>query len=204
MRETKTWQIIRLAPEHADALQILAGDAEVSATTRLPHPYPENGARDFIAQQLKAWDAGTGYAFAIQDRDQVVGACGVHGLQDGRARELGYWIGRPYWGHGYATFGVERLLHFAFVQLQLSQVQACSLESNTASRRVLEKQGFQLARLDVHQDPLLKRPDERLAHYALTRGQWQERNQRATGLAGGLAPAAASARPGALPEDQLR
>ena len=86
------------------------------------------------------------------------------------ARELGYWIGRPYWGRGYASFGVKAVLDFAFEELNLALVGSCALESNTASRRVLEKNGFRLLRLEHHNDPLLKRPHERLAIYEKQRG----------------------------------
>jgi RimJ/RimL family protein N-acetyltransferase len=163
-----------LAPEHAETIQRLASDAAVAATTRLPHPYPENGARDFIARQVKERADGTAYVFVIQERQEVVGLCGLHGIEDSQARELGFWVGRPFWGKGYASFGVKMVLQFAFQNLRLERVGSCALDSNAASRRVLEKNGFRLLRLERHNDPQLKRADELLAYYELARSAWQD------------------------------
>jgi RimJ/RimL family protein N-acetyltransferase len=170
----KTAGVYLLSLEDADAVQRLASDAAVAATTRIPHPYPENGARDFISSQLKERADGTGYVFAIKDRQELVGVCGLHGIEAGRARELGFWIGRPFWGKGFASFGVNMVLQFAFQNLRLERVGSCALESNAASRRVLEKNGFRLLRSERHNDPFLKRPDELLATYEITRTEWQD------------------------------
>jgi [ribosomal protein S5]-alanine N-acetyltransferase len=171
---TKTAGVYLLSLEDAEAIQRLASDADVAATTRIPHPYPENGARDLISGQLKERAEGTGYIFTIKDRQELVGLCGLHGIEGASARELGFWIGRPFWGKGYASFGVKMVLQFAFQNLRLERVGSSALESNAASRRVLEKSGFRLLRLERHNDPALKRPDELLAIYEVTRTQWQD------------------------------
>jgi RimJ/RimL family protein N-acetyltransferase len=162
-----------LSLAHAEAIQRLVSDPLVAATTRIPHPYPENGAREFIEQQMKERAEGNAYVFAITERREVVGVCGLHGIERKQARDLGFWTGRPFWGKGYATFGVKMVLEFAFQNLRLERVNACALESNAASRRVLEKNGFQLLRLEPHNDPSLKRPDELQAVYEITRLQWE-------------------------------
>jgi hypothetical protein len=110
----------------------------------------------------------------IKDRQEIVGLCGLHRIDGDQARELGFWVGRPFWGKGYASFGVKMVLQFAFQNLRLEWVGSRALESNAASRRVLEKNGFRLLRLEPHNDPMLKRPDELLAHYEITRTQWQD------------------------------
>jgi RimJ/RimL family protein N-acetyltransferase len=171
-----------LSLEHAEAIQRLAADPAIAATTRMPHPYPENGARNFITRQLQEREQGLSYVFVIQDHDQIVGACGLDGIENREARELGFWVGKPFWGRGYATFGVKMVLEFAFRELRLERIPAYALESNAASRRVLEKSGFRFLELRPHQDPLLKRPDELLASYEITRSAW-ERAQSARGLA---------------------
>lgn len=172
MLKEQTVGIYLLAPEHAPALQILAADPAIAATTRVPHPYPPDGARQFIEHQAKERAEGRAHVFVIKDRNEVVGVCGIHEIADGEARELGYWIGRPYWGRGYATFGVKMVLQFAFQNLRLTRVGSAVFESNLASQRVLVKTGFQLLRAEKHNDPFLKRPDEPLAVYEITRLQW--------------------------------
>jgi len=169
---TQTRGVFLISPQDAEAIQKLIADPAIAATTRIPDPYPENGARDFIAAQEKERLEGTAYVFTIKDGRELVGACGLHGIEGDCARELGFWIGPPYWGKGYATFGVKMVLHFAFKNLRLERVGSRALESNTASRRVLEKNGFHLLSVGPHQDRGLKRPDEHVAVYEITRVQW--------------------------------
>lgn len=173
MANASKMEIRLVTPEDAPAIQRLVSDPAIAATTRIPHPYPEDGARLFVARHLEERASGQAYVFGIREAGQLVGACGLHGVGEGAARELGYWVGRRFWGRGYATFGVRRVLAFAFTELRLQCVGSAALESNTPSRRVLEKCGFELLGLKVHDDPLLKRSDERLAIYALTRERWQ-------------------------------
>lgn len=162
-----------LAPEHADAIQRLAADARIAATTSIPHPYPAQGARDYIARQLEDRAAGRGWAFAIMDRDELVGVCGVHGIVPGGTPEVGYWVGVPYWGQGYASFGLRLLLEFVFTNLGLERVGARVLEANPASARVLEKNGMRFVCLQPNTDVTLHPLGGSVAWYALTREEWR-------------------------------
>ena len=158
-----------LAPEQAEVIQRLASDARIAATTRIPHPYPEHGARDFIAAQIDARQRGTAWTFAITDGDELVGVCGIEGIGGEDPPELGYWVGAPYWGRGYATAGVKLLLEFAFRNLLLDQVRAHALERNAASRRVLEKSGFECLRVSPHYDAALGNLEQMVAQYRIRR-----------------------------------
>lgn len=161
-----------LAVEHAAALQLLASDPAIAATTRIPHPYPPGAALQFIEHQRKESAEGRAHVFVIKDRNEILGVCGLHDIVNGEARELGYWIGRQYWGKGYATFAVKMVLKFAFQNLGVTRIGSATLESNIASRRVLLKAGFNLLRVEPHRDPLLKRPEELQVVYEITRQQW--------------------------------
>ena len=89
--------------EDAPAIVRLAGAREVAATTlRIPHPYTLADAETFF--RLRA-EATFGYSFAITllDSGELCGAVGLHPDAVHPRAELGYWIGVPYWGHGYAT-----------------------------------------------------------------------------------------------------
>jgi [ribosomal protein S5]-alanine N-acetyltransferase len=59
-----------------------------------------------------------------------------------RRAELGYWIGKPFWGCGYATEASRRVIRFAFEELVLNRVFAHAMTKNATSIRVLEKSGF--------------------------------------------------------------
>lgn len=131
--------------KHAAPVQALASDPAIGATSNIPSPYPENGAIEWIRRVTAARGQGTTYAFAIiNEQGEFVGVCSLIDVdQQARTGALGYWIGKPYWGHGYATTAGRRVLDFAFGTLGLEQVRAAALERNHASRRVLEKLGFE-------------------------------------------------------------
>lgn len=170
---SQTAGVYLLQPGHAPAIQALAADPAIAAYTRIPHPYPENGAAEFIASQIAEREAGRSFGFAIEDRGELVGVCGLEDAGRADARELGFWVGRPYWGRGYASLAVKMLLQFAFRNLGLAEVSAHAFESNVASRRVLEKNGFRLVRVERGEGPALKRPDEPLCVYAITAARWR-------------------------------
>ena len=137
---------VRLEPYeawHAPAFQSLAEDARVAATTLVPHPYPPDGARRHAERSARAWERGEAYAFAVVVGGAVVGSCGLKHVDrlEGQA-EVGYWIGVPFWGRGYATAAVRLAVSFAFDGLGLGRIVAEVLEANVASARVLEKAGF--------------------------------------------------------------
>ena len=72
----------------------------------------------------------------------MIGGCGFD-LRDGPAPEIGYWLGARYWGKGYATEAVRALIDHAFTDLEHQALQSSVRVTNPASRRVLEKCGFQ-------------------------------------------------------------
>lgn len=134
------------APADEAALVALAGDAEVARwTAEVPHPYRPEDARAFVAGAARALEQGSEYAFAIERLcdDVLVGAVSTRPEDDGVA-QIGYWIGRPYWGLGYATQAVRRLARFAFADLGLARLRASLMPENAASERVLTKVGFAL------------------------------------------------------------
>lgn len=170
---SRTTGVYLLQPRHAAGIQALASDPAIAATTRIPHPYPENAAAEFVAAQAKAREEGTAAQFAIEDGGRLVGVCGLAEIEGGVARELGYWVGKPFWGRGYATFAVGVVLDFAFRNLGLREVRARADESNAASRRVLEKSGLRLVGKEAGADPRRKRPEEPLCVYSITAGEWR-------------------------------
>jgi [ribosomal protein S5]-alanine N-acetyltransferase len=128
----------------APAVETLAGDAEVARTTNMPHPYPPGGARDFITAGHEAAAQGQGHPFAIVRRtdNQLVGCISLLLTAAHHRAELGYWIGRPYWGQGYATEAGTRIVRYAFEERQLNRVMAHAMHRNRASTRVMEKLGM--------------------------------------------------------------
>jgi RimJ/RimL family protein N-acetyltransferase len=163
-----------LGPAHAPALQALASDPAVLATTNLPSPYPPDGAEAFIRETTRRRQAGVEFVFAIIAGGRPIGCCGLK-VVDGEPRmaELGYWLGQPFWGRGHATAAARQVLEYGFGRLDLERVTANCLLTNRASWRVLEKLGFRF----THEEP--PRPDQRrepgdvLAFFELPREAWR-------------------------------
>ena len=81
--------------------------------------------------------------FLIALRDGgLIGACGLM-QPTGQSPEIGYWLGAKFWGKGYATEAVRALIDHAFTDLDCEALQSAARVTNPASRRVLEKCGFQ-------------------------------------------------------------
>ncbi|GAC1436877.1 MAG: GNAT family protein [Chloroflexota bacterium] len=132
-------------PRDAPTVRLLAGAAEVAATTlHIPHPYPAGAAEAWIDGHAEAAAAGRAMTWAIA-RDAgsaVLGAIGIHPVAAHNRAEIGYWLGVPYWGQGYMTEAARRVVAFGFEEIGLHRVQATCLPRNKASSRVMEKAGM--------------------------------------------------------------
>jgi RimJ/RimL family protein N-acetyltransferase len=127
----------------APAVQRLAGAREVAAGTLLiPHPYHEGAAEEWIASQAERQAQGSD-VLAIEADGEVVGAIGMRVEHDHDRGELGYWIGVPFWGRGYATEAARAVVEYAFSEQGLNRVFAVHFTNNPASGRVLQKIGMQ-------------------------------------------------------------
>lgn len=127
----------------ADDLVFHANDAQVARSLgeRFPHPYTLDDAHLFIAHALHLTNEKT---WAIDINGVASGGISVH-LGEGVERhsaELGYWLGRAYWGEGIATAAVRALVPHALRELKLYRLQARVFEDNVASMKVLERCGF--------------------------------------------------------------
>src|SRR5438445_3618407 len=127
------------------ALMPLIGAREVAATTlRIPYPYTEADAQDFIAGTREELLNGSGLRLGIVVRESgsLCGGVGLRIEADHRRAELGYWIGVPYWGKGYATEAARAMMQYGFEILQLHRIFASHFAKNFASARVLRKIGM--------------------------------------------------------------
>ena len=139
--ETKRLALRAPRLEDAKMVAALANDRRIAENTaRIPHQYKVTDAESFIAGANKA---GGEAVFLITLPDEtIIGACGIVNYQE-QAGELGYWLGVPFWGKGYATEALHAVIDYAFTDLGHEAVQAGARVTNPASRRVLEKCGFQ-------------------------------------------------------------
>ena len=127
------------------AIVCLAGAREIAATTiNIPHPYTEEDAQHFLAHADQDFHAGRSVTFAVTtlQAGELCGAVGLAIVPAHKRAELGYWIGVPFWGQGFATESASVVMAFGFETLRLNRIHASHFTGNTASQRVLEKIGM--------------------------------------------------------------
>jgi len=129
----------------AARVRILCDDAELSMfLPNMPNPYPRRLAESWIASHRDAWQKGRQAVFAVVEatsRD-LVGTVALVIQRQSRVAELGYWLGRQYWGRGYAAEAVQAVIDFGFGPLSLHRVYAHCLTGNVRSLAVLSRVGM--------------------------------------------------------------
>ncbi|MDX1587207.1 MAG: GNAT family N-acetyltransferase, partial [Balneolaceae bacterium] len=83
------------------------------------------------------------WAICSRTGGHLMGAVGLSLSSRNDSAELGYWMGKPYWGRGFTTEASREVLEYAFGELKLNRVEAHHMSGNDASGRVLEKLGLQ-------------------------------------------------------------
>jgi RimJ/RimL family protein N-acetyltransferase len=150
--------------QDAPAVARLAADKDIAEMTGVvPYPYPKGEAEKFIFEARKNNAMGTMLSFAIVSRtkpDQFIGRIGSRLLPDGPGGllrcSLGYWLGRPHWGEGFATEAAHGLIDAVFSYTDMQQIEASTRVINPVSRRVIEKCGFQFMGSSMMELPALK------------------------------------------------
>jgi len=164
-----TARLVLRAPRRSDvkAIASFANDRRIAANTaRIPHPYGVDDAEGFLAGINRQDGEAT---FAITRGGDVIGICGVEPRES--SREIGYWLGALYWGRGYATEAVRAVIDHAFGVLGHDVLQAGARVSNAASRRVLEKCGFQWTSVGLYRIRAIN-SSAPLDRFRLDRGLW--------------------------------
>jgi len=129
----------------ADSIARYANNRKIWMNLRdaFPHPYSVDDARSFI-KSLRGRAPET--AFTIAVNGEAAGGVGFvlrHDVERVSA-EIGYWLGEPFWGRGIATEALGAMTDHAITTHQLTRVYALPFAWNTASCRVLEKNGYVL------------------------------------------------------------
>ncbi|GAB6615424.1 MULTISPECIES: GNAT family N-acetyltransferase [Bacillus] len=122
----------------------LANDKELANILGLPHPYKLEFAQDWVDMQPELMRQGIEYPLGIISKEsrEIVGTITLRIDKGNNRGELGYWIGKNYWGKGFATEAVNRMIHFGFIELGLNKIWASAISRNRSSIKVLEKSGL--------------------------------------------------------------
>ena len=141
----ETGRLVLRRPHLSDAPAItaLAGDwAVASNLATMPHPCREADARDWISR-ARADEAETAFVITLAKGRALIGACGIGPATWTEGRQIGYWLGAPYWRRGYATEAARAMVDLAFGSEKLAHLWCSCRVTNEGSRRVIHKCGFQ-------------------------------------------------------------
>lgn len=162
----------------AAVVQKLAGERAIADTTlRIPHPYEDGKAEEWIsthAEQCKT-EKEVILAVVLKENEELIGSISLSIDRINKNAELGYWIGKPFWGNGYCTEAAREMLAYGFGELQLNRINAHHFKRNPASGKVLEKIGMKyegcmrqhVKKWDAFEDILL---------YGILRGEFLDDN----------------------------
>jgi 8-oxo-dGTP diphosphatase len=135
------------AESDVPVLHRLLNDWEVIRTlARVPFPYSVENAQDWITTSRARLQGGEAYYLAITGTDNgtetLVGGIGLQVDAERRSANLGYWVGRGYWGHGVASEAAGRMARWALANLPIDRLEASVFTENYASMAVLRRIGF--------------------------------------------------------------
>ncbi len=116
-------------------------------TLAIPRPYTTQDARGFIKYiQGVENEYGQPMNWVIREikTDKLIGGIGFHCKYPigSHREEIGYWLGKPFWGKGIMTRVLKKICDHGFTHLNLIRIEAPIFDYNNASMRVAEKAGF--------------------------------------------------------------
>lgn len=122
----------------------LANDPIVSNTLEMPYPYEEGIAEEWILGQPEGWREHGALFLLITNKEtrEAMGSTSTFIDVKNRKAEFGYWLGKDFWGKGYATEASWAILDFCFNTLGLNRMEGYHLARNANSANVLKRLGF--------------------------------------------------------------
>jgi RimJ/RimL family protein N-acetyltransferase len=166
--ETERLQLRKPTLADVKAIALLANDRRIAENTRrLPHPYSQDHAIEFIAAMAQA---SCETVFLIELDYKPIGMVGIDWRLP-EAPELGYWLGVDYWGQGFATEAARAVIDFAFEEFDIEHLISGARVANPASRNILEKCGFQWSGVELHRFEALGSSTP-VDCFKLSRGVW--------------------------------
>lgn len=176
--EILTTKSLVLRPPHQDDAQDIAALANnynvASMLKNMPYPYFDADAQEFIEGIAKESSDSATYAITLKATGELIGICSLHDSESGSRYGIpyiGYWIGEPYWGHGYATEAARALVDFFFKAGSQDALLFSVLSENLASKRVIEKCGGKFWKLDNGYSALTGE-NQKVEHFRITRENW--------------------------------
>jgi 8-oxo-dGTP diphosphatase len=109
-----------------------------------PFPYSATLAQAWIAAAAADRLAGKAEQFALVDETtgEMIGCAGLRMGKGHKSADLGYWLGRAFWGQGYGLEAARRLVEWAFAAFPVARLTATVAADNEASAALLQRVGF--------------------------------------------------------------
>ena len=128
--------------DDAPDLYIYASDPDIGPPAGWPPHTSVENSLEIIRTVLSAPET---YAVCLKESGKPIGSIGFHRNDLAEADdeyELGYWIGKPFWGRGLIPEASREMLRYAFEDLKMNRIWCGYYDGNEKSRRVQEKLGF--------------------------------------------------------------
>jgi ribosomal-protein-alanine N-acetyltransferase len=168
MFETERLILRTIDERDVDEIHRMRSDSEVMRFIRNPQNREES--INWIKLVSSRWETEKiGFCALIEkNTKEFVGWCGIWRLKETGELEIGYAIGRKFWGKGLATEAAQEFLQYGFEKLKPEKIVAVAQPENAGSRRVMEKLGMQYD----YTGEFYNRP---LVHYSITREEFSNR-----------------------------
>jgi len=161
--EGKQINLRKLKKSDASSIYQNAKDFEIARYTTLPYPYRLKNAEDFIKMTHQKMRKKKSFELGIEFKEnkEIIGMIGLMNIDyDNKNAEIGYWLGKKYWGRGIMKKAIKLILNFGFKKLKLVRIYAKVMHPNIASAKLIEKSGFKY--------------EGRMRKAILKRGKWMD------------------------------
>lgn len=135
----------KLKKSDAQSLFENANNFAIAKYTILPYPYTIKDALSFIQITQRQIKRKESFEIGIEYKQsgQIIGMVGLVKVDfENKNAEIGYWLGKKYWGRKIMKEAVQLILKFGFQTLGLERIYARVMHPNVASAKLLEKSGF--------------------------------------------------------------
>jgi [ribosomal protein S5]-alanine N-acetyltransferase len=143
--KSKRLILIQSDVSHASDLFSFWTDPEVSKFMNMESLSTQDEVIDMIefTNQLAALNQSIRYTVFLKESNQIIGSCGFNYIDFGNERaEIGYDLGKEYWGKGFAFEAASALMNYWFHELGLNRLEARVVPENLRSIRLLNNLGF--------------------------------------------------------------